>query len=1127
VGGSEYRLSNGADLAAKVSRALLEVEADTRLPSSLVYLVWEFMSRDPALKSADPDKQRGIWPQIGLISRFKMTKMAIVRLGWSSLERIILCYAGLLNRLAGKRLLRVLPLVIDRGIGPVRMARIALVRRKGLNADALIDLTIRSTEKVSSLQKFDVCNLMLSAHYNGALPLNSAQLERLIRASVTAVVCPVGRPDPARISARRQLLLTLCQMKADLPSDLVVREYAICLNEGARKAQVAPWLARFLPAAAAIGAPITIDLAAAHRVLACGREDGTAIFASAAAKHFMLAWLAAGQPDTEGPVAESLAWSWHQLSSLVLTSMYEDVSWLHLLIKCLAAQKIVQELNIDSDEEYRLSVLALRQAAGVLPAEETAIEAVFENVMSAGIKDDRDVEELASVARVWLGIYKDLKPDIWIRLGLNYCGYFRNIDNTAVSTLAERLSLLDEMRSWLNGRQEDYAAELHPLVLYMRCETLSNMGYVNSALKLYDEVRDKLSRSHTISDGLRWEINHNHLRNALFSAVSDENAHAVKAAYTQLLALGPDPSPDRDGGLGTLATKATTLSAVLTVIPFQELKSSVAEILEEALNLDVGQLPRLGVGSLALAKLSLAMLEDMSEPDPELIRFFQACRTRAVGIAVSDERVAAHIRELDLYAALAESDMAAARDQFLSIIAHNDLGLLKTQTMHDLLSGRSTGRALLYAVDRIAIQGQFGLAAWLLDQVPCRAVRLAVTHESDGGEGGFRWDESTWPSILGYAAHPSIGEDTDITIRFWVYNDSLQLLAGSSELLTISGFAKLSAESTVLTSEFIRSMMTRRTVVVDGEVKRTAETAELALGRLTGRAVEYEARLITVDFSGHIAALPIVHEVLRYCQDRAVRPMPAPIVTRPGTRTRPAALRRWGVGIVTHLGDWSGTLVGPWIEAAYAKAIFSGRARTLYPVTRHWPDPDTRDGRAELLIVSSHGYYANESGAGFGQLSFGSVSVGIHESIDGKFGTPRVALLASCEVGRGHSLIDQRNGMSLPAILLHKGVEQVTSPVTPVDDLASCILITRTLYALNKGAEAPDAVLQALDTIKNWSEQDVTDWGAEIMTVYAASPISRDAPWPIECVREHVTKRLQSVSNRIPEMLRTYVVTSW
>jgi hypothetical protein len=1132
VGSSEERrLTDEADLAAQLARVFIEVAAETGLPASMVMLVWDFMSRDPVLASTDLGKRWGTWFRIGVPIGF-VAAMSKEFLGFPTLARAVFCYARLLNLLARARLLRAVPTALDRGVGMARLARLVIDERKGFNTDALIDSTITSTEKASpGPRKLDICELMLSWHSHGSLPLNPVQLDRLIRASSSALACPIDRANRDWVSAYRRLLLTMYEttyeMKADFPRDLITREYGLCLDQAAQQASAAPWLSRFLAAVAVIGAPMTADLRAAHLAFACARSDGTAALVSDAGVHFMMVWHAAGCPGTEGPIAEDLACSWRQLSVEALSTQHADTSRMLVLMRCLAAGKVVAELGIDSDEEYRLCVGALDRAAGVLPASENSIMAVFDNVFSAGMRSERDSEALAHVARAWLAVYRDVNSDDWIGLGVNYCGYFRNIDDPAISTLTERYSLLEEMRAQPSGSQQDHPAGYHLYVLYLTCETLSQMGHYTAALRLYGEVQDKLSRSHGIGDGLRWEINHNHVRNELFVAVINENPPAAKAAYARLRALGPNPAAERDAGVSTLSTKATTLSAILVVVPFHELRNEVAEVLAEALSLDDRQLSHLGSGSLGLARLAVAMLEDPGEPDPDLSRLLRACRAKAAEIAAREEWAAVHLRELDLYAALASGDTAAARDGFLSIVAHNDLGLLKAQTMPDLLSRRGSDRALLEAIDRIAADGQFGLAAWLLDQVPCRAVRLAITRESQATAEEFRWDESTWPSILGYAAHPSTGDGTDIVVRFWVYSGSLQLLVGSSELLTIPGFAELSMASTVLGDDAIRRLPAQRTVVTAGEMKRTAETLAQALGRLTDEAATSGARLVTVDFSGHAAALPMVHEALRCCRDRAARPMPAHIITRPGTRNKPPALRRWTTGTITHLGDWSGTLAGPWIEAAYAQAIFGDSARILYPGTPNWPTEDTEDEHAELLIVSSHGYYANESGGGFGRLSFGSVSVGVHETIDGKFGSPRAAMLASCEVGRSWNSIDQQNGMSLPAVLLHKGVEQVTSPVAPVDDMASCVLVTRTLHALSEGAEAPDAAPMALDTIRNWSEPEVTSWGYKIMALYAASPISREAPWPLERVQRHAANRFEAIRGRLPEMLSAYVVTSW
>jgi hypothetical protein len=345
---------------------------------------------------------------------------------------------------------------------------------------------------------------------------------------------------------------------------------------------------------------------------------------------------------------------------------------------------------------------------------------------------------------------------------------------------------------------------------------------------------------------MRWEITHNHLRNVLFDAVVSRDRQTAIDAYKRLKSLGPNPAAAPDDVQDT-ATAATTLDITLLVVPMSVLRHEVASLLAEAGRWDPAQFVRLvaaGRGVVALGRLALRLVQDETETLAEettadLVRLFEACSTAAQQVASWDTTAAVGVRELDLLAALVlNGDPAVIRDRFLAIVAHNDIGLLKSRTLPQLLSSGHSGRTLLEVVDHLAAEGQFSLVGRLLDRVTGRAVRLAVARTTNVEGEGFQWDESTWATLLGSGSTPPRTDTPDLVVRFWVHDDVLRLLAHydadtSLGLVTIDGFTALvSGPATVGT------IAVRRTVVQDRQLVVTDETLPEALSKWTRRATD-------------------------------------------------------------------------------------------------------------------------------------------------------------------------------------------------------------------------------------------------------------------------------------------------
>jgi hypothetical protein len=169
------------------------------------------------------------------------------------------------------------------------------------------------------------------------------------------------------------------------------------------------------------------------------------------------------------------------------------------------------------------------------------------------------------------------------------------------------------------------------------------------------------------------------------------------------------------------------------------------------------------------------------------------------------------------------------------------------------------------------------------------------------------------------------------------------------------------------------------------------------------------------------------------------------------------------MGAVTHIGDWSGTLVGPWLEAAYARTLTGHDVDLWLPGAP--PRPREETDPPELLIVSADGTLTSERPDQLGEIRFGTGLFGMQEAASTTFSVPRVALLSACHVGRGHTRADELHGASLPSMLLHRGVEAVVAPVSPVDDLSSAVFVTRTLYRLTS-TDADAAMSLALAEVR-------------------------------------------------------------
>jgi len=274
-----------------------------------------------------------------------------------------------------------------------------------------------------------------------------------------------------------------------------------------------------------------------------------------------------------------------------------------------------------------------------------------------------------------------------------------------------------------------------------------------------------------------------------------------------------------------------------------------------------------------------------------------------------------------------------------------------------------------------------------------------------------------------------------------------------------------------------------------------------------------------LDFTGAAYTVAMLSEILNPSPGGAQR---RHVTIDPGARNpdhQSSGERRPGTCI--HVGDWSGTLIGPWLETAFARSLTGQEIDCRFPGAG-----SVSTAAPELLIVSAHGALAHDRPDRLGEVRFGIETFGLQEASSAAFDVPRVALLGACEVGRSHTRADELHGSSLPSMLLHRGADLVAAPLSPVDDLSSAILVTQTLLRFQT-MDATAAVLSALDDLRTWSTSDVELWTRTLVETFIASPVADCAPWPRHLVRAHCERWLARSGDQLSGRLRPYMVAMW
>ena len=227
-----------------------------------------------------------------------------------------------------------------------------------------------------------------------------------------------------------------------------------------------------------------------------------------------------------------------------------------------------------------------------------------------------------------------------------------------------------------------------------------------------------------------------------------------------------------------------------------------------------------------------------------------------------------------------------------------------------------------------------------------------------------------------------------------------------------------------------------------------------------------------------------------------------------------------------HVGDWTGTLIGPWFEAAMARDALGGLARCLNPGSLE-DHGEQLLRRRDALIVSSHGYYAGGVDGRFGEVAVGTGEMGVADIAVGRFGAPRVAVLAACDSGVNYTHLSENNGTSVPSMLLHSGVELVLAPVSPVDDLVSALLVTGYIHLIRRGTDAVQAAELALNRCHEMSLPDLESWLGQTIDAFEKSEFKAFSPWSSRLVYADCLRRVRRLAPKLSYELEPFIITRW
>jgi hypothetical protein len=913
-----------------------------------------------------------------------------------------------------------------------------------------------------------------------------------------------------------------------------------------------------------------VEFGAALAAWEAAQLDGAMALRREAALLLARAWVITGMDTVTADEAKHVREALLFLADDVRSGLTPDVRCIYLLARHAASASLQKMLGL-SEADYDLLKLnvADHALANVKQVGWEAVAGLLITLCSSKQDLTINTRRIADLVRqVGPRLVEDNLYDLWLDLIVTFCLEFRNIDNTAVSTAAERADLLTEcLKSELLVRRD---TESRVLAMFAICETLSILGHWDVALRTYRWLDEAVRPESTISPMLVAVVDANHARTVCVAAALAGDAKRAANELSQIRAELSLPLRLLDG-LDVLVSELTTAAIVLQETPSESAVMTAHAILEDCFALppqELAMLPGSAYVSFVRVASELTARDAVDVTDVE--RVVDSCAARAQEEAsAGNPRLAAVLRETDLRLAAMRRDTPALLDRFRAIVAHQDVSRLGARSYFDLVATSSMAGALMGAIDILVDEGYIRDAAELLDELPCRTVRLAVAADlapsfgqSDAGDylaaevihamtndgttdpnvsakhktewydlgetdEAILWEEATWASMLD--GRPIDEGRPRAVIRAWAHGgEHLRLLVTTPDgevthIATAREVAGLSPPDK-WDPGLIQSWAQAPSFSVDDSHGTGTEAAPLSahLCRVLGRGDIHSKVVSVIDFTGAAYVVPMLREVLLTTATQGAPPdvTAIPSTRRAGKRNGGSVRKRYAV----HLGDWSGTLVGPWLEAAYALSLTGIEVECRFPGS----ELAFAGGDApELLVVSAHGALARERPDRLGEVRFGSSSLGMEEVASAIFPAPCVALLGACEVGRAHTQADELHGASLPSMLLHRGTEAVIAPVSSVDDLSSAVLVTRALYYFTAGAAA-SAVSAALAEVAKWSALDVQRWTIALMEGFANSRLADQAPWPRDIICAYCNSWLARVEcDGIASRLRPYVVTTW
>ncbi|GAA3871234.1 hypothetical protein GCM10022381_12930 [Leifsonia kafniensis] len=197
---------------------------------------------------------------------------------------------------------------------------------------------------------------------------------------------------------------------------------------------------------------------------------------------------------------------------------------------------------------------------------------------------------------------------------------------------------------------------------------------------------------------------------------------------------------------------------------------------------------------------------------------------------------------------------------------------------------------------------------------------------------------------------------------------------------------------------------------------------------------------------------------------------------------------------ILHLGDGSGTLIGPWLEAAWIRAHYDGPATTLVGEPPGQAAVVRSPGSGATLIASCHGSFSDDGG--HFRLGIGRQGVSLSDLFAERWlvGFDNV-VLAACDSGASVVGVWERDALSAANAALVAGARSVLAPATPVNDLVSAFVVCGIVEKLPHHDFAMAVELATREVAALTPEEFVRDLHLLWDCLWSSELIER-MPWP-------------------------------